>query len=90
MKIAIRNGLAPGRSTAALASVLVIASGTLAGCALQDSASGGRTTVGVTLTAASNPFFLAEGKAIKKAAAKKSRTCPSSTPTPTSRCRATR
>ncbi|MFE2672579.1 substrate-binding domain-containing protein [Streptomyces hygroscopicus] len=72
MKVAIQAISTPGRSGAVLASALVVAAGGLVGCAVGDGASDGKTTVGVTLNAASNPFFLAEGKAIKEAARKKS------------------
>ncbi|KWX22635.1 sugar ABC transporter substrate-binding protein [Mycolicibacterium wolinskyi] len=51
----------------ALLGVSLTAVAVLAGCAT--AADSGKPTIGVTLNAASNPFFLAEGKAIEEAAA---------------------
>lgn len=48
--------------------IAAVSSTALAGCASSDS-DPGETTIGVTLNAASNPFFLAEGEAIEAAAA---------------------
>ena len=48
--------------------IVIVAAATLVGCASAGTDSG-KTTIGVTLNAASNPFFLAEGKAIETAAA---------------------
>ncbi len=50
-----------------LAGALVLGASALAGCA-SSAKDSGTTTIGVSLNAASNPFFLAEGKAIEAAA----------------------
>ena len=61
----------PSKIAAALGTAL-IAAGTMTACASGAGAGDdGRTTIGVTLNAASNPFFLAEGQAIETAAAEK-------------------
>lgn len=56
------------RKLSAVAGAVVIGSAVLVGCATSDTDSDA-ITIGVTLNAASNPFFLAEGKAIEAAAA---------------------
>lgn len=56
------------RKIGALAGAVVLGSATLVGCASSEPDSG-TVTIGVTLNAASNPFFLAEGEAIEAAAA---------------------
>lgn len=56
------------RKLSAVAGAVVIGSAALVGCATSDTDSDA-ITIGVTLNAASNPFFLAEGKAIEAAAA---------------------
>jgi ribose transport system substrate-binding protein len=72
MKVAVQTVSTPGRRAAVLATAVVVTAGGLVGCALEDPSKDGKIKVGVTLSAASNPFFLAEGKAIQKAARKKS------------------
>lgn len=60
----------PGRLTRlaahAAAGAAVLA---LAGCAASEAGTDAKTSIGVVLNAASNPFFIAEGKAIQEAAA---------------------
>ncbi|WP_431878581.1 substrate-binding domain-containing protein [Amycolatopsis sacchari] len=58
----------PLRRAGALAAAGLAALATLAGCASGAGSGGGDLTIGVTLNAASNPFFLAEGRAIEQAA----------------------
>ncbi|WP_211260462.1 substrate-binding domain-containing protein [Amycolatopsis jejuensis] len=57
------------RRFGALCAAGLAAAAVLTGCASGSASSGGKITIGVTLNAASNPFFLAEGKAIEEAAA---------------------
>lgn len=56
------------RRLVVLIAAVIVAMAALVGCAKSDTDSG-KMTIGVTLNAASNPFFLAEGKAIEAAAA---------------------